>query len=507
MEKLHIGKKEIEIKAEWKLGFLATWVFGMLAHAYRFFNFLPTWDSMYNFTGTGATFYSGRCFLGFFSGLSSKYDMPWVNGALSLFYISIAVVMMVDLFRLKSRTAIILLAGLVVSFPTVTSTFAFMFTADGYMAAFLLATAGVYLTYRFKHGIWPGIVCIGLSMGTYQAYITVAFALILLIGIRDLLLEKQSFKKAFAMDWKYFALVVGGAVFYKVVDSLINAYYGITLTDYQGIGSMGILTLEQYKTAFIKTAKSILQLWCLHNGLGGANKYGLANAAVVGGIMLGTVILIIKNKTYKDVAGVIVTVLAAAVLPIAAFALNFVSAGVDYHTLMMMGVCFIYVLLLLYVEHGKWEKAVGKVLKAVGVLVLAFLVYYNTINANIAYNSMNLSYEKSYAVCSNILDRIENLEEYPEISKVAMIGRYHANSGGIDSMAPTIMGVNQDTFLWGDYHYVSMWNYCFGRSFALTSGAEKEEITATEEYQNMPVYPAKDSVKVINGTIVVKLSE
>ncbi len=52
-----------------------------------------------------------------------------------------------------------------------------------------------------------------------------------------------------------------------------------------------------------------------------------------------------------------------------------------------------------------------------------------------------------------------------------------------------------------------MWNYCFGRSFALTSGAEKEEITATEEYQNMPVYPAKDSVKVINGTIVVKLSE
>lgn len=79
MEKLHIGKKEIEIKAEWKLGFLATWVFGLLAHAYRFFNFLPTWDSMYNFTGTGATFYSGRCFLGFFSGLSSKYDMPWVK--------------------------------------------------------------------------------------------------------------------------------------------------------------------------------------------------------------------------------------------------------------------------------------------------------------------------------------------------------------------------------------------------------------------------------------------
>lgn len=54
-----------------------------------FFNFLPSWDSMYNFAGTGATYSSGRCFLEFFSKISSKYDMPWVNGALSLLYISL----------------------------------------------------------------------------------------------------------------------------------------------------------------------------------------------------------------------------------------------------------------------------------------------------------------------------------------------------------------------------------------------------------------------------------
>lgn len=49
-----------------------------------------------------------------------------------------------------------------------------------------------------------------------------------------------------------------------------------------------------------------------------------------------------------------------------------------------------------------------------------------------------------------------------------------------------------------------MWNYCFGLGFALTSGEEKDAIRATEEYQNMAVYPAKGSVRVINNTIVVK---
>lgn len=507
MNEIRIGTKVIRVKQEWKTGFLATWILGLLAHAYRFFNFLPTWDSMYNFTGTGATFWSGRCFLGYFSDISSKYDMPWVNGALSLFYISIAVVMLIDLFEIKERLYCILLAGLVVSFPTVTSTFAYMFTADGYMMAFLLSVTGIWLTCKFKHGVWPGAVCIGLSMGTYQAYISVTLMVVLLIAVKALLLDKKSFKNAFFEYWRCLAAILGGAVFYKVADSLFNAYYGITLTGYQGIDSVGILTLAQYKEALHKTFSSLAHLWCLHNGLFSTNKYGLANAAVVGGILLGTVILIVKNKTYKDVLGVIVTALAIIVLPIAAFSVNFVSPGTSYHTLMEMGVCFIYLLLLLYIVHGEWKNKAGKALQVIGVCVLAFLCYYNTVNANIAYNSMNLSYQKSYGVCSNILDRIEQLDEYPEVSKVALIGDYHAASGGIDELSPTIMGVSQDIYLKTDYHYISMWNYCFGRGFAMTSGEEKEAIKQTEEYQELSAYPAKNCVAVINGTIVVKLSE
>ena len=507
MNEIKIGKYTLQINEQWKIGFIATWIFGLLAHAYRFFNFLPTWDTMFNFKGTGATFYSGRCFLGFFSGLSTEYDMAWLNGAFSLFYISIVVVLLADMFEIKSKMATVMLAALIVTFPTVTSTFAYMFTADGYMMAFLLSVLGVYCTWKWKFGIFPGMAFIGLSMGTYQAYISVTLIVVVLLALMHLVVEGKTFKEVFFADWKYVAVVIGGAVFYKVVSGILNSYYGIVLTGYQGIDSVGIMSFEEYGQAVHKSMSSLAHFWCLHGGLFATNKYGLVNAAIVGGIVLATVLLVIKNKTYKNIPGLLITVVALIVLPFLPFSVNFVSPGTSYHTLMQMGICFIYVLLLLYLERGKWNHVIEKGLKVFGVLVLAFICYFNTLQANYAYTSMNLSYEKSYGICSNILDRIEQLEEYPDISKVAIIGRYQADSAGFEDLNPTIMGVSQDTFLWGEYHYISMWNSCFGRSFAMSSGDEKAAIQETEEYQNMSVYPARDSVAVINDTIVIKLSE
>lgn len=86
--------------------------------------------------------------------------MPWVNGALSLLYISLASILLVELFELQECASCVLLALLIVSFPTVTASFAFMFTADGYMMAFLMAVLGIYLTWRYRYGIFPGIICI-----------------------------------------------------------------------------------------------------------------------------------------------------------------------------------------------------------------------------------------------------------------------------------------------------------------------------------------------------------
>ena len=85
------------------VGFITTWIVGLLAHAYRFFNFLPIWDSIYNFTGVGSTYTLGRWFLGYAGLITSMFDLPWVNGAFSLFYISIVVILLTEMFEIKNH--------------------------------------------------------------------------------------------------------------------------------------------------------------------------------------------------------------------------------------------------------------------------------------------------------------------------------------------------------------------------------------------------------------------
>lgn len=503
---LHIYNKTIRIKPQWKIAFFTTWIGGLFAHAYRFFNFLPTWDSMYNFTGTGATYSYGRYFLELSDKISSKYDMSWVNGALSLFYISIAVIMLIELLDLKETVSCILLPLLVVSFPTVTATFAFMFTADGYMLAFLLAVAGIYLTTRFRYGIFPGILCIGLSIGTYQAYISVMLCILLTMLIQQIFIQNKDFKTLFSQNWKYIPLLLGGFILYETAAAMINAFCHITLTDYQGIGTIELMSLWDYKMAFRSVYNELSHLFSLNEALH-IYFYGYANRIVLVLIVLLILLLVIQNRTYKRPVSALCGAACIIGIPLSSCFLYFVSSDVWYHTLMEMGACFIYLLLLCLLEHGLSKTKPQKLFHFAGLLVLSYLSFYNIRNANICYTQMNLSYEKSYSISANLLDRIEDLDEFPEISEVAITGTYHTYSSNIGGTVPYIIGVDQDNFLNLDYHYFAMWNYCFGVQLEDAGDERAAQLRQTEEYKDMPVYPAKDSVKVIDGTIVIKLPE
>ena len=89
MKTFTIGKKKIVLKEEWMVGFITTWIVGLLAHAYRFFNFLPIWDSIYNFTGVGSTYTLGRWFLGYAGLITSMFDLRG-STVHFLFFISVS---------------------------------------------------------------------------------------------------------------------------------------------------------------------------------------------------------------------------------------------------------------------------------------------------------------------------------------------------------------------------------------------------------------------------------
>ena len=128
-------------------------------------------------------------------------------------------------------------------------------------------------------------------------------------------------------------------------------------------------------------------------------------------------------------------------------------------------------------------------------------------NANRAYMNMQLSYEKSYAICDDVLAEIDDIDGTAITKKVAIMGRFSAGNESLGMLLPEIYGASNDVFLKGTYHYITMWRNNFGRYFSEATSEDIAKVCESELYQQMPLYPHDGSVAVIEDVIVVKMSE
>ena len=160
-----------KVKVEWKIAFFSAVMIGFLVHTYKFTNYFPNHDGLFNFWSTQNMVASGRWFLAPACALSSCFDLPWVIGIFSVLFMALTAAFLTEIFEMKNPCLIVLCSGLLVSFPAITETMFFAFTADGYLLAMLLGTIAVYLTkmaggISWKNGI-AASVCICLTCAIF----------------------------------------------------------------------------------------------------------------------------------------------------------------------------------------------------------------------------------------------------------------------------------------------------------------------------------------------------
>ncbi len=205
------------VKREWIACWLTVWVSGFLAHGYRMANFLLNGDGSRNLCSPGASLIEGRCFLDLAASLRSSYSAPWLCGIVALFWLSFALTLLIELFSLRSLPLVVLASAFLATCPTLTASFVYLYTADCYMLAFCLVVAAVFLSRKYPPwGCAAGAVCICFSIGIYQAYVTVALSLIVMLALLELL-QKQSTVRALCADFaKEVGMVLAGGVFTKL---------------------------------------------------------------------------------------------------------------------------------------------------------------------------------------------------------------------------------------------------------------------------------------------------
>lgn len=533
------------VKKEWKIAFLSTFIIGLLVHIYKFTNNLPNHDSLFNYYSSQNMVGSGRWFLSIACSFSSYFDLPWVIGLFSVVLIALTAVVIAELFEMKNPVLIVICGGLLVSFPAITETFFFEFTADGYMLAMLLAAVSVLLTRlgneknRILCAVLSG-VCICLSCGIYQAY--VSFALVLALGYFIFELLEDRFEKKAYRRWILTQIVVYIAAMaaYLVIWKVCMAVEGYSISTYEGISDLGNISPFTLLSAAYQAIKSFILFFVEWNFL----RYGFTVYSGLNFLFLifaAFVVLyaIFKSRIFKSRVHLLLLLACGVAIPFAVFIWTFASDGsTSYYTRMEQSICVCYILIAVLCE--RWIKPK---LSNVMALLLSIIILNNGITANKFYYYMNRTYEMTYATVLEMQTRIHLLDD-GTIKYIAFIGSsddgwfdedFYVEASGLGSMG-VLKSADNNLAYSKTYIILFMAQYTDFKlsyyeenpdeeipevtlsandpvpnewtfNFPIVDSETREELTASDEVAEMGVWPASDSVQVIGDTIVIKLSE
>ena len=529
------------LKKSWKTAFFSAFFLGLLVHIYKFTNLLPNHDSLYNFYSTQNMVASGRWFLSIACGFSSYFDLPWVNGILSLLFMGLTAAMVAEVFRMENPVLIVLASALQVSFPAMTATMSYEFTADGYMIAMTLAAFSVCMSRMeyLRKNHWKKLVlssvCICLSCAIYQAYVSFAFVLAVCYFMLELLENRRTGKEL--RKWIGVQVLIYGCALaaYYLIWKLCLRVQGFTAASYQGIDSVGVMSLGGILSGFGKIVRDVIRFFLEWNILEhGVTVYSVLNILFLLAFAAGLLVCIVKSGIFRRRLHLLLLLLCVAALPVGCFIWYLTSPDVFYHALMLQSVCLLYVFGAVLYDH--WVCTRGG--DAVGYIVLALMtmiVFNNSVTANIYYNYMDQCIQSTHAAATELSTRIHLLDDgtvkYVAIyggldgygqedhfahDKLRQLGGWKVLNRTI--LSPLYLSLYTDFDL--SYYRTNGLDYPVMENdpdipapqgwefrFPLLNKTQRDALADTQQVQAMPIWPARDSVQVIGDTIVVKLSE
>ncbi len=490
-----------------KLAFFFTFIFGLLVHMFTFTNTNFIGDSIArDYTPQDMTG-SGRWFLQLACSISSYYDLPWLNGIMSVLYISITAIIIVRLFKMENPVVIALSSALLVSFPAVTSTFFYNFTADGYMLAMLLSALSVYFI-RFGENrisrLTAGGIALCLSCAIYQAYVSFALVLTVFIFIKEMMEKDTQTKYLFKWLGSRIAVLVLSIGSYWAIWKVIVKVKNVEVTEYQGISDIGKFSVSSITTSLIKTVKTLVKFVFDWDPL----EFGIDAVAVLKIVALAAcafalIAAIIKSGLFKKKSQLALCIFGICCLPFFICLWQLTSWSLNYHILMLQSICLIFIFALVLAEKYLPIKP-----KNIIALIMASLTFYFVVEANISYFNLDKTYERTHATASAIAVRVNSLTN-ENVKKVAYVG-YRKEIIFSDATK------NEFRFCYIGAHRmrdhishntkaVDFLNMYYQVPLETVTEEECYEILDTPQVEAMGEWPAGDSVKVISDTVVVKL--
>lgn len=497
---------------------------GLVAHAYGFMQNSFSHDALNAFIATKTEdiwkIELGRIFvIPYRMIFRGNVTIPWLIGVLGLVWTSIAVCLVVQLFETKSLASLLFVSGIMVTNITYTSQIAtYMHEFDVNALALLLSIVAVYL-WRKKRNIWSiilGGVCLALSIGLYQAYLSTTLVLIIWLLIMDLLKEKKV--SDVLKDGGKGSLVVlfGGGVYFLAT----KIVYWISGIEEQSRTSVyffknGQFILFKY-VRLIPYAMEQMVKTLIHYA------YPRKMLCVLLAVTLLFVgigfIYVLVRKSFKwnrllAIGGLILS------MPFAMSIIFFLARGKNVHDLMWYSVWFVYIFILLMAfwirEECVTHRKLGNWLGVISSILVIFILSQNVVLSNTAYMKKDMEADATLSTMTRVLSMIEDQEEYVlGKTPVAFVGVGEVYEVSSDyGVVSSIKGLANNTQISQDastYYYnvyKAYFDYVLNYPINLVDDETHAQIKENKDVQELPTFPQKGCVQMIDNVLVVKMGE
>jgi len=488
-------------------------LFSLIAHSYRWNNANFNHDSLlfaqYDDYLQRST---GRFLIPLYIKFRGLITSPMLIGVLSILYICISVTMVVHVLDFKDRFTIITLCAVFSTFSvTAVANASFLPWVDVYMASLMLSTAAVFFFVKIPYGWIISVICTVGSLGLYQCYIEVAVVLIVLWLIRECFIRPDIHYLIRKSVSAVCFLAIGGAIYYAAWKIALEFHHVEALNSINSMAGFGKysgydipdLLIGVYREFF----RFVIKPLTFHPKRAGIMNLVLAGLALIPGI-----------RVMKHCKVRLFLILLLLLYP---FSSNFVYIlSKRYVTqLMVYSFSFFYSFVLLWFEIRSLicSEKVGVVFafteKVLLFVLFFFIIFGNIVYSNELYLKRDLESQATLSAMTRILAKMESTEGYiPGEMPVVLEGDINNSTvsryrPGFDYPELLISEINHNYSVTHYYGYLEYFEYILGYPLNAASLEEFEEYAKKPEVIAMPAFPNGDYCKIVDGALVVKLSE
>ncbi|MBQ9792730.1 MAG: glucosyltransferase domain-containing protein [Clostridia bacterium] len=509
--------------------FLFTFIFGLMAHAFAYFNLNLSHDVLNEYE----LGFHHKIRLGRFLQPLVRYVLgeiiflPWVDGIASLFFIACAVFLICKTFNYDKIMPIAIVAGVFVtniSVISLTATYGHDLSGD-MLALYLSVLAfSFYIknkdSFNFKKASILALLIIAVA-GLYQSYFAVTVSLIF-IHTLICLLKGNNFKDEFKKLLFCLLTLLIALVLYLLISFVITKAINLELYSEDSYNSLA--NLKHPLDIIIRIPNAYANFF---NGLflptGFVSKSPFFIIATIISVVnfflfvLSIVIAIMIMVKHKvKISNIILISILFVLLPVAMNCVYLLS-GVG-HVLLIFSYATFYILVLEIFKIANEKLNLLKLSNLIKYVSFGtFLVIASNISlANSCYVKKDLEQQATLSYITRVVDRVEEMPNYvPEETEIIFIGSFYE--------VFKIEIATKDDII--DYDYIAAVTGMGGASsityyqtiksyfknvmqydVKIADEKIKNEYAVLDEVKNMPAFPNQDSVKEIDGRIVVKIN-